>query len=102
MGRRTSVPDRPSPACTRPSPACTRPPTSRLTAAVAPRLRPGALPRDRPPVVEDERGDHGHAQDGEQEAQEGSGGDPGEGKPEAPADRSRTGGINCGAEQPVT
>src|SRR5262245_45383789 len=51
------------------------PASSRLTAVVA-GLGAGDLATDRQPVVGDERGDHGHAEEGDQAAQQGSGGDP--------------------------
>jgi hypothetical protein len=57
---------------------------------VAPTLRLGDLARDGQPVVGNERGDHGHAEGGEQGAEQGSGGDPGKGEPKACIQRCDT------------
>jgi hypothetical protein len=80
-----SLPATPGPAAGSRS----RPALSRLTAAVAARRGAGELTTDRQPIVEDEHGDHGHAEDGEHGARQGSGGDPDQGEPEAPADSAR-------------
>ena len=75
-------------------------PWSRLTETVAPRLGAGDLAPDRQPVVGDERGDHGHTEDGEQGAQQGPSGEPDQGQPEASADGAGPHRIDGGTEQP--
>src|SRR4029453_6505189 len=62
----------------------------------------GTFASYREPVEGVERGDHGHTEDGEQSAEQGSGREPRERELEAPADRRRACSAKGFAEQPVT